>query len=126
MNKAMLIGNVGAAPEVKAVGAKKTPVARFSLATTRTWKNAKGEKQSETQWHRCVVWGKPAEVVQKYVAKGTKLQVEGEIQYRDYEDKGVKKSITEIRVLEFNILSKKAGDAPTSARVSDAERDATF
>ncbi|HEX2076771.1 MAG TPA: single-stranded DNA-binding protein, partial [Longimicrobium sp.] len=86
LNKAILIGNLGQDPEIRTTGSGSR-VAQFSLATTRTWNDQSGQKQEKTEWHRIVVWGKLVDIVERYVKKGDRLYVEGEIQYRQYEDK---------------------------------------
>ena len=106
LNKVMLIGNLGKAPEVKATPSGLT-VARFSLATTETWKDPQGGKQSKTEWHNIVVWGKQAEIAENYLRKGNQVVIEGRIQYRDYIDQaGTKKFITEIRCDNFVMLGR--------------------
>lgn len=109
INKVILIGNVGKDPDVQVFegGRKK---ASFSLATTERYRDRTGADQAVTEWHNCVVWGPQAEVVEKYVRKGTPLYVEGRIKYRDYTDKdGVKKRITEIFLENFSMLSNRSG-----------------
>lgn len=111
MNKVILIGNLGRDPELK-MTAQGTPVARFSLATTETWKNAQGDKQSKTEWHNVVIWGKQAETAEKYLRKGKQVMIEGKIQYREYTDQaGVKKNACDIRCENFLMLGR-ADDAP--------------
>ncbi|MBY0477461.1 MAG: single-stranded DNA-binding protein [Chitinophagaceae bacterium] len=107
-NKVQLIGNLGNAPEVKTLdGGKK--MARFSLATNETYRNAKGEKITETQWHNMIAWGKVAEIAEKYLTKGKEVVVEGKLVNRNYTDKeGNKKYITEVQVNELLLLSEKA------------------
>lgn len=106
LNKVMLIGNLGKDPELK-VTPSGQPVARFSIATTETWKNPQGEKQSKTEWHNVVVWGKQAEIAEKFLRKGKQVLVEGRIQYREYTDQaGVKKYVTEIRCDHFVMLGR--------------------
>lgn len=106
-NSVRLIGNLGAAPEVKNLE-KGNKVAKLSLATNETYTNAKGEKVTDTQWHNLVVWGKQAEVVEKYLTKGSEIAVEGKLASRSYTDKdGVKKYYTEIVVNDFLMLDKK-------------------
>lgn len=106
MNKVILIGNLGKDPELKMTTTGQA-VTRFSLATTETWKNQAGEKQSKTDWHNIVVWGKPAETAEKFLRKGKQVMVEGRIQYREYTDQaGVKKTIAEIRCDNFVMLGK--------------------
>ena len=114
LNKASLIGNLGSDPEVRTTpgGAK---VATFSLATSRQWNSANGEKQEKTEWHRCVVWNSKgtglADVVEKYCKKGDRLYVEGRIEYRQWQDKeNQTKYVTEINVREIMLLGGKGGD----------------
>lgn len=103
-NKVQLIGNVGNDPEVKTFGEGKK-VAHFNIATNEVYKNDKGEKIEETQWHRIVAWGKTAEVIEKFVTKGKEIALEGKITYRTYDDKdGEKRYITEIVVNEILLL----------------------
>jgi single-strand DNA-binding protein len=106
-NKVQLIGNLGNAPEVKTLdGGNK--LARLSLATNETYKNSKGEKVTETQWHNVIAWGKTAEIVEKYFTKGIEVMVEGKLINRNYTDKeGVKRYVTEVQANELLILSKK-------------------
>ncbi|MGJ7030044.1 single-stranded DNA-binding protein [Niabella hirudinis] len=104
-NKVQLIGHLGNAPEVKAM-AGGTKMARFSIATNESYKNTKGEKVTETQWHTLVAWGKLADIAGKYLEKGREVVVEGKLVNRQYEDKsGQKKYITEIQVQELLLLS---------------------
>lgn len=105
INKVNLIGNVGSEPETFYTTNSK--VVKFSLATSETYKDKNGEKQTNTEWHNIVIWGKLADVVEKYVKKGTKLYLEGKITYRSYEKDGVKKYITEINCNTMEMLSKQ-------------------
>jgi single-strand DNA-binding protein len=106
-NKVQLIGNLGAAPEVKTLSEGKK-MARFSIATNESYRNAKGEKVTETQWHNLVAWGKVAEIAEKYLTKGKEVVVEGKLITRTYNDKeGKKKSITEIEVNELLLMGGK-------------------
>jgi single-strand DNA-binding protein len=119
LNKATLIGNVGSDPEIRSTS-NGGRVATFSLATSAVWNDASGSKQEKTEWHRCVVWnqGKStlADVVERYVKKGEKLFVEGEIQYRQWTDKDNQtRYTTEIKVRELILLGGRSGgddDAP--------------
>ncbi|MEW6470116.1 MAG: single-stranded DNA-binding protein [Bacteroidota bacterium] len=106
-NKVQLIGNLGANPEIKTLdGGKK--LAKLSLATNESYKNAKGEKVTETQWHNLVAWGKLAEIIEKYLMKGSEVAVEGKLISRSYSDKeGAKRYITEIQVSELLMLGGK-------------------
>ncbi len=107
-NKVQLIGNLGANPDIKTLeGGKK--LARFNVATSETYRNARGEKITETQWHTLVAWGKVAEIAEKYLQKGTEVAIEGKLINRSYNDKdGNKKYITEVQVNEVLMLGQKA------------------
>ncbi len=109
-NKVLLIGNVGQDPEIKEM--KTGKMARFSLATNEAYRDAKGEKQTETIWHNLVAWGKTAELVEQYVKKGDELAVEGRLVSRSYEDKeGVKRYITEVVLNELVFLAQPSHQA---------------
>ena len=103
-NKVQLIGNLGMNPEIKTLdGGKK--LAKMSIATNETYKNAKGEKVTETQWHNLIAWGKTVNVIEKYLVKGSEVAVEGKLINRNYTDKeGVKRYITEIQVNELLMI----------------------
>ena len=103
-NKVQLIGNLGMDPEVKALnGGKK--LAKLRIATNETYKNAKGEKVTETQWHNLIAWGKTAEIVEKFLKKGSEIAIEGKLINNNYTDKdGVKRFFTEIEVSEVLML----------------------
>ncbi len=109
-NKVQLIGNLGNAPEVRNTETGKKLV-RFSVATNEQYKNAKGEKVTETQWHNAIAWGKVADIAEKYLVKGTEVAIEGKLMNRNYTDKeGNKKYITEIQVNEILMLGKATGN----------------
>src|SRR5215212_23128 len=104
LNKVMLIGNLGADPEVRSTTGGNR-VATFSLATSRTWNGPSGDRQEKTEWHRCVVWNTKtsqlADIVERYLKKGDKVYVEGRIEYRQWQDKeGQTRYSTEINVRE--------------------------
>ena len=105
-NKVQLIGHVGNDPEIKNFeGGKK--LASLSIATNETYKNDKGEKIEETQWHRVTAWGRTAELIEKYVTKGKEIAIEGKLVHRNYEDKNnEKRYITEVVVNELLLLGK--------------------
>ncbi len=106
-NKVQLIGNLGNDPEVISLDSGKK-LAKFSIATNESYKNAQGEKVTDTQWHNVIAWNKTAEIVEKYLSKGNEVAVEGKLTSRSYEDKeGVKKYITEIVVNELLMLGGK-------------------
>lgn len=106
-NKVQLIGNLGNAPEVKNTE-KGKKLAKFSIATNETYYNAKGEKVTETQWHNLIAWGKVAELVEKYLSKGTEVAIEGKLMNNNYTDKdGNKRYNTEIQVHELLLIGGK-------------------
>jgi single-strand DNA-binding protein len=107
-NKVQLIGNLGSNPEIKTLdGGKK--MAKFNIATNESYRNSNGEKITETQWHNLVAWGKLAEIIEKYIMKGSEVAVEGKLTYRSYNDKeGNKKFFTEIQVNELLMLGEKS------------------
>jgi single-strand DNA-binding protein len=110
-NKVQLIGNLGNAPEVKTTESGKK-LARFSMATDESYRNAQGEKVTETTWHNLVAWGKVAEIAEKYLTKGKEVAVEGKLINRSYTDKdGNKKYITEVEVNEILMFG---GDKPSA------------
>ena len=106
-NKVTLIGNLGQNPEVKELGEGKK-LAKFSLATNETYRNRAGEKVTDTQWHNLTAWGKTADIIEKYLKKGSEVAVEGKLLNRNYTDKeGVKRYVTEIQVNELVMLGGK-------------------
>lgn len=111
LNKVMIIGNLGRDPEVRATqGGGK--VATLNVATSESWVNKNsGEREEKTEWHRMVIFGKGAEVVEKYLKKGSKAYFEGRLQTRKWEDKntGQEKFTTEIVVDNFTMLDRKEG-----------------
>lgn len=108
-NKVQLIGNLGNNPEIRSFdGGKK--MATFSIATSESYRNAKGEKITDTQWHRVVAWGKVAEIAEKFLVKGKEVALEGKLVNRNYTDKeGVKKYVTEIQINELLLIGDKEG-----------------
>ncbi len=105
-NKVQLIGHVGNDPEVKTFGEGKK-VATLTLATNETYKNDKGEKVEETQWHRIVAWGKTANLIEKYVTKGKEIAIEGKLTHRSYDDKnGEKRYMTEVVASDILLFGK--------------------
>lgn len=106
-NKVTLIGNLGQDPEVKELNGGNKLV-KFSIATNETYRNKAGEKVTDTQWHNLTAWGKTAEIVGKYLKKGSEVAVEGKLLNRNYTDKdGVKRYVTEIQVNELVMLGGK-------------------
>src|SRR5690349_11478297 len=105
-NSVHLIGHLGKDPEVRTFDSGKKQ-ASFSIATSETFKNLKGEKVEETQWHNLIVWGKLAEIAGQYLKKGSEVAIEGTLVHRTYETKGTKKYVTEIVVNELLMLRRK-------------------
>ncbi|MFZ5973289.1 MAG: single-stranded DNA-binding protein [Bacteroidota bacterium] len=105
-NSVQLIGHLGKDPELKTFTNSKK--ASFSIATTDTYKNQKGEKVNDTQWHNVVVWGSLADVAAKYLKKGSEVCVEGKLVHRAYEtSEGEKRFYTEINVNDLVMLGGK-------------------
>jgi len=106
-NSVQLIGNLGADPEVKKFDNGKM-LARLKVATNESYYNQKGEKVQDTQWHNVTVWGKTAEIAEKYFTKGQEIALEGKLTTNTWEDKeGVKRYSTEIVASELLMLGKK-------------------
>lgn len=122
LNKAILIGNLGKDPEIR-----YTPsglgVANFNIATSETWTSKEGEKETRTEWHRIVAFGKLAEICGEYLSKGKQVYIEGRIQTRDWEDKnGIKRYTTEVVASQMLMLgSRDSADTarPQSPPVAD-------
>lgn len=110
VNKVILVGNVGRDPEIRHLD-KGVAVARFSLATTENYTSKTGEKVSNTEWHNVVAWRGLAEVVEKYVKKGSQLYIEGRLRTRDYDKDGVKHYATEINADTLQLLGRREGQA---------------
>jgi len=107
-NSVRLIGHLGGNPEIKDLESGRK-LAKLNLATNETYKNQNGEKITETSWHNLVMWGKSAEIAQKYLEKGMEVAIEGRITTRSYNSKeGEKRYITEIVVNELMMLGKKS------------------
>jgi len=115
VNKVTLIGNLGKDPELRYTSSG-VAVATFSMATSESWKDPEGNTQERTQWHNIVAWRKLAEIVGEYLKKGSKIYLEGRLQYRNYDDKnGVKRYVTEIVMDEMVMLdSRGSGGAGAS------------
>jgi single-strand DNA-binding protein len=110
VNRVILVGNAGSDPDVKETANGKT-VAHLSLATNHQWRNAEGVTQSRTSWHRLTFWNGAAGVIAKHVRKGSRLYVEGRIEYGSYERDGTMIPTCDIQVEEFVFLdSKKDGE----------------
>ena len=110
-NHVQLIGNVGQDPQITNLESGKK-VARFSLATNEYYKNEKGEKIQNTEWHTIVAWGKTAEIIEKYAGKGKEIGISGKLKSRSYEDnEGVKRYVTEVEANEILLLGVNNGNS---------------
>ncbi|HEY3279559.1 MAG TPA: single-stranded DNA-binding protein [Gemmatimonadales bacterium] len=121
LNKVMIIGNLGADPEVRSTN-NGSRVATLSVATSRQWNAQSGEKQEKTEWHRVICWNNKgsglADVAEKYLHKGDKVYVEGRIEYRTWEDREKQtRYVTEIIARELIMLSPK-GSSGEGAKVA--------
>ena len=106
-NSVQLIGHLGRDPEIKKLEDGKT-VAKVTIATNDSYKNVKGEKVIETQWHNLIGWGKVAELMEKYLKKGSEVIVQGKLTHRSYEDKdGITRYFSEVVIHEFMKLGAK-------------------
>jgi single-strand DNA-binding protein len=107
LNKVQLIGHLGGDPELKYTDSN-VPVANFSLATNESYKDANGNLVDRTEWHRVVVWRKPAEVLHEFLKKGSLVYIEGKLQTRSWDDKdGNKRYTTEVVLTDWVFLDKK-------------------
>ncbi len=118
VNKVILIGRLGQDPETKTVTGGQS-VCQFSIATSENWMGKDGQKQERTEWHRIVVWGKLADICQRYLSKGREAFVEGRLQTRSWEDTatGTKKYATEI--IATNVQFLGGSGAQTSRSVDN-------
>lgn len=106
-NSVRLIGNIGNEPEIKTFDSQKK-MAKLSLATNESYKNEKGERITDTQWHNLVAWGSTATLIEKYVKKGQEIAIEGKLTNHQYTDKdGTKRYVTEVLVSEVLLLGAK-------------------
>ncbi len=114
VNKVVLIGNAGQDPEVRHLDSGVS-VANFNLATNETYKDKSGERVTQTEWHRIVLWRGLAEVAEKYVKKGELLYIEGRLRTRSWDDKdGIKRYTTEVYADSMKMLGKKSDQADGS------------
>ena len=106
INKVILIGHLGADPELRYTP-NGTPVANFRIATTERWTNKQGERTESTEWHRIVAWGKLGEFCGQYLNKGKQIYIEGRLRTRSWEDRdGKKQWTTEIIAQRLQLLGK--------------------
>ena len=122
LNKVMLIGNLGADPEVRRLESGAM-VAQFNIATTEAYKDKSGNRAEQTEWHRIVVWNKLAEVAEKYLKKGSSVYIEGKIRSHKYTDKsGAEKQAYEIMANSFQMLDRRP-EGSTGGGAAAAEVD---
>jgi single-strand DNA-binding protein len=115
LNKVMIIGHLGRDPEMRYTPAGK-PVTTFTVATTRNWNSADGEKHVDTEWFTVVTWGNLAEICNQYLKKGQQVYVEGRLQTRRWEDtEGVKHSAVEIVANEMMMLGERRESSSTTS-----------
>ena len=115
VNKAILVGRLGKDPELNYIPSGQS-VAKFTLATNRSYKDKSGEWKEETDWHNIVAWGKLGEICAQYLAKGRQAYVEGQIRTRSWEDReGKKRTTTEIIANEVVLLGARGEGAPEAA-----------
>ena len=107
VNKVVLVGHLGGDPETRYTPSG-TAVANFNMATNESWRDANGELQDKTEWHRCVMFGKSAELAGELLKKGQLVYLEGKLQTRNWEDKdGVKRYTTEVVCDMFTMLGRR-------------------
>lgn len=108
VNKVILVGNLGRDPELRTTPSGQ-PLAKFSVATTRKWKDREGNRQEQTEWHNIVVWGRQAEIAGQYLTKGRQIYLEGRLQTDSWEDKthGDKRYRTEVICDNFQMLGSR-------------------
>ena len=111
VNKVILVGRLGADPEVKYTPAGRA-YANFNVATNAVWKDQEGNQKDRTDWHRVVAWGKLAEIIGEYLKKGSSVYLEGRLQTRSWDDQnGLKRYITEVVATDMEMLGKKESDS---------------
>ncbi len=122
-NNVQLIGHLGQDPEIKETS-KGKKYAKFSLATSETYKNQSGEKVTDTQWHNIIFWGKTAEIAEQYLHKGSQCAVQGKLVHSAYDDQdGNKKYYTQIEGRELLLLGKRE---QTASLLEDKEEALPF
>ena len=112
INKVILIGNLGKDPELRHTPQGQA-VANFSLATSENWTDKSGQKQERTEWHKVVVWGKPAELAAKYLSKGRKAYIEGRLTLDTWDDKATGQKRSKLKVVgeTLQLLGEKGSSA---------------
>ena len=123
VNKVIIMGVLGNAPDLKTAG-NGNAIVNFSLATSESWRDKQsGEKKENTQWHRCVAYGKLGEIIAQYTGKRDKLYVEGKLNTREWQDKdGNKRQTTEIVVEEMQLMGNKPQGQPAQQPAQQPQR----
>lgn len=125
VNKVILVGNLGANPEMRYTQSGQA-VANLRLATTERWTDKSGQKQETTEWHRVVAFGKLAEICGQYLTKGRQIYIEGRIQTRQWQDQqGQKRYSTEVVASVMQMLGGRAGSGSGAADRPGDEMNAT-
>lgn len=127
VNKVILVGNLGQDPELKQLDGDNA-LCKFSVATTRKWKNKQGEQQEKTDWHNVITWGRQAHNCAQYLTKGKQVYVEGRMERRDYTDKdGVNKPFFQVQAHMVQFLGGRSesvvATAPRTALVTDGSME---
>ena len=128
VNKVILVGNLGQDPELKQLD-NDNHMCKFSVATTRKWKNKQGEPQEKVDWHQVITWGKQALNCAQYLSKGKQVYVEGRTERRDYTDKdGVNKPFFQVQAYMVQFLGSNRSEsdvatAPRTALVKDGSME---
>lgn len=114
VNRVILVGRLGQDPEVN-YSASGSAIAKFSVATSERWKDKQGQQQEKTEWHRCVAFGRLAEIIGQYLKKGSQIYAEGSLQTNKYTDKnGIERYSTDIIVREMQMLDSKGDQRQNS------------
>ena len=125
INKVILVGNLGREPEIKFSSDGKA-IANLAVATSESWKDKNtGEKIEKTEWHRVVIFGRLADIAQKYLHKGSKVYIEGQLRTRSWDQNGEKKYTTEVVLSGFNsalqMLNKVTGEPQGEPEIGDLD-----
>jgi single-strand DNA-binding protein len=119
INKVILIGNLGADPEIRYTQSG-TPVVNFTIATTERWKDKEGQQQEQTEWHRIVAWRRLAEICGEYLSKGSRVYIEGKLQTRKWQDQsGNDRYTTEVIANEMKMLTPRGAGTGEGAGAND-------
>ena len=124
INKVILVGNLGRDPELRSTPSGQ-PVASFTLATNRRWRDNQGEKHNQVEWHNIVVWGKLAKIAAKFLKKGKPIYLDGGLETRTWDDRetGEKKYRTQVVCEQLQMLGQRGSDFETGAGSDDEEAE---